>query len=409
MPSEIYQTAAMLETEGADEQGRYQVTIAVNDEIGPGDPGLDLRTMDLTRYMSNPAVLWGHAQWELPIGRTLFLDRAETGSIRAYFEFLEDDEMAARVKNAWDKGFLRAASIGWKSKGERPGVYKKDEEESKVRDAELIEWSIVSIGADKDALRTQHRGLYDDIYVNLPSVSGRAASGQPGHQAPDPNPPTKEDRMNKEDLAAIQEIVQREVADHKGKPDQITAKVVESITERWDASQETRRAEVQAQVDEALAQRDAQKKIADEERAAKEKAETERKAAEAQVKADALKRAELIVQCRDLIPKDQDIGSMSERDMMIAALGKFVDDVENRSDDYLRASLDYMIKERQQAQISGWKAADPTTGEIYLPPTGSTPSGAFGVNRNQNFTNMILDDIQSGERNFNAWESKQRN
>ena len=73
----------------------------------------------------------------------------------AEFEFLEDDAFAQRIRNAWDKGFLQAASISWLPIESVPAKY------GGVRDvrAELLEWSIVSVPADPDALRESHRRM----------------------------------------------------------------------------------------------------------------------------------------------------------------------------------------------------------------------------------------------------------
>ena len=85
----------------------------------------------------------------LPIGRTRELRRDGSGRLVADFEFLGEDAFAQRVKNAWDKGFLRAASISWLPIEGEPS------EGGRWRDtrSDLLEWSIVAVPADPDALR----------------------------------------------------------------------------------------------------------------------------------------------------------------------------------------------------------------------------------------------------------------
>ena len=85
----------------------------------------------------------------LPIGRTARLSKASGGRIVADFEFLADDPFAQRVKNAWDKGFIQAASIRWLPLEGKPT------EGGRWRDtrSELLEWSIVAVPADPEALR----------------------------------------------------------------------------------------------------------------------------------------------------------------------------------------------------------------------------------------------------------------
>ena len=77
----------------------------------------------------------------------------------AEFEFLEDDPFAQRIRNAWDKGFLRAASISWLPIESMPA---KSGGARDVR-AELLEWSIVSVPSDPDALRESHRRMLESV------------------------------------------------------------------------------------------------------------------------------------------------------------------------------------------------------------------------------------------------------
>ena len=98
----------------------YSVTIFAN-EMARDGIAIDPDTIDFSNYEKNPVVLYAHDfmgrtdSGGLPIGRTLKLVRAADGQIRADFEFLEGDPFAARVRNAWDRGFLRGASIGWRT------------------------------------------------------------------------------------------------------------------------------------------------------------------------------------------------------------------------------------------------------------------------------------------------------
>ncbi len=135
---------------------------------------IDPLGMDVSRYMQNPVVLWMHG-WSpaaaetpaagIPIGRTLALRRDASG-IEADFEFLEGDPFAARVRNAWERGFLRTASISWLTLEARPlteggrGLL-----HSKT---ELLEWSLVPVPADPNASRELHAaGLRSLGYPDL--------------------------------------------------------------------------------------------------------------------------------------------------------------------------------------------------------------------------------------------------
>ena len=130
----------------------YRVTIAVNEKVRQ-PPELDLDGLSTDNYGRNPVVMWAHdavgrtASGGLPIGRTQSISHTPDGRIVADFEFLSDDPFARRVKNAWDKGFLQAASISWIPLETAPaeGGGRRD-----VR-SDLLEWSIVSVPADPDA------------------------------------------------------------------------------------------------------------------------------------------------------------------------------------------------------------------------------------------------------------------
>ena len=143
---------------------RRSVVIAANDRARTA-PEIDLAGLRFDNYRRNPVVMWAHdstgrsQSGGLPIGRTLSISRSGNGGIVAEFEFLEDDPFAQRIRNAWDKGFLQAASISWLPIESVPA---KSGGARDVR-AELLEWSIVSVPSDPDALRESHRRMLDSL------------------------------------------------------------------------------------------------------------------------------------------------------------------------------------------------------------------------------------------------------
>lgn len=146
---------------------RRSVTIAANNRAR-ATPDLDLGGLQFDNYRRNPVVMWAHdavgrsPSGGLPIGRTLSINRAPDGGIVAEFEFLDNDPFAQRIRNAWDKGFLQAASISWLPLESRPAA------NGGLRDirSELLEWSIVSIPADPDALRESHRRMLNSLLTD---------------------------------------------------------------------------------------------------------------------------------------------------------------------------------------------------------------------------------------------------
>ena len=165
----------------------YSATIFAN-ELSRDGLSVDIDGMDFSNYQKNPVVLFAHdysgrtESSGLPIGRTLRLDRTVDGHIRAEFEFLSGDTFADRVRNAWNRGFLRGASIGWRAIEARPSRLGKG---VRIVKSELIEWSIVAVPADPDALRGAYtrvmKALIDDsAEVEIPSPSREMARACPG-------------------------------------------------------------------------------------------------------------------------------------------------------------------------------------------------------------------------------------
>lgn len=140
----------------ATETGSSRITIFANALARDGIE-LVLEGLDTVNYLKNPVVLWAHDSTGhtesagLPIGRTLGLEKTD-GKLVADFEFLGDDPFAQRVKNAWDKGFINASSIAWMPT-ETEETSKEDKAAWRDVKSELLEWSLVAVPADPDALR----------------------------------------------------------------------------------------------------------------------------------------------------------------------------------------------------------------------------------------------------------------
>ena len=143
----------------------YRITIAANVKARNSPYQLAISGIDLENYMKNPTVLWAHDSMGktpsagLPVARTLRLTRPSRNKLVADFEFLSDDPFAQRVKNAWDKDFLRAASVSWSPTETEP----VDGGEFLDTKSELLEWSIVAVPADPDALRDTQRRMMDEF------------------------------------------------------------------------------------------------------------------------------------------------------------------------------------------------------------------------------------------------------
>jgi HK97 family phage prohead protease len=111
---------------------------------------------DLSGYRRNPVVGYQHFRHDsLPIGSTTSIDIVPGRGIKARWRWLENDPLANRVRNAFDQGVLRAASVGFIAS-----------EWSDVRETGgrrftkwcLLEWSLVAVPANPEAVRVL-RGL----------------------------------------------------------------------------------------------------------------------------------------------------------------------------------------------------------------------------------------------------------
>jgi phage head maturation protease len=159
----VHSREVVLERRESPEQGAYRATIFVNERARQG-PDLDIAGLQLENYMRNPVVLWSHdmsgrtESAGLPIGRTNRMTNTD-GKIEVDFEFLADDSFAERVRNAWDKGFLQAASVSWLPLESEQG---EDGNQRDIR-SDLLEWSIVSVPSDPDAVRQAHSRMMEGL------------------------------------------------------------------------------------------------------------------------------------------------------------------------------------------------------------------------------------------------------
>tara|TARA_Y100000310_G_scaffold290566_1_gene317865 strand:+ start:1498 stop:2322 length:825 start_codon:yes stop_codon:yes gene_type:complete len=163
MTEQRHRREVVLERQESPTQGAYRATIFVNERARQG-PDLSIEGLQTENYMRNPVVLWSHdmsGKTEaagLPIGRTNRMTNTD-GKIEVDFEFITDDPFADRVRNAWDKGFLQAASVSWLPLESEQG---EDGNQRDIR-SDLLEWSIVSVPSDPDAIRQAHSRMMEGL------------------------------------------------------------------------------------------------------------------------------------------------------------------------------------------------------------------------------------------------------
>jgi len=112
-------------------------------------------------YLKNPVVQWGHGYsdpWQT-VGRTTGLEITPDGIV-ASFELrpaANDQDPQNIVKLLWDGGWIRTASIGFIPKAAQPNQAGGND----FTQWELLEWSLVPIPANQDALRMSMKALDD--------------------------------------------------------------------------------------------------------------------------------------------------------------------------------------------------------------------------------------------------------
>lgn len=115
---------------------------------------------NLGAYLKNPVILWAHdsygdtASAGIPIGTTRSLEIVPNLGIRASgIDWLEGDEFAGRVRNAWDQGKIRAASIGFMV--DEDGWDENEYGGYDITAWTLLEWSLVPVPANPEAVRAR--------------------------------------------------------------------------------------------------------------------------------------------------------------------------------------------------------------------------------------------------------------
>jgi phage head maturation protease len=168
MNEKIYKTFA-VESKAIDpEAGIYEAMISTEDVDRDGDI-MVAAGAKIDDYLKNPIVLFGHAYREAQavVGKTLELEAIPNKGIRARWQFAgpEISEHADLVRRLWASKFLNATSIGFIPHKFEPRVDANGEalqQGRKFTEWELLEYSVVSVPANQNALRLAYKMLEDD-------------------------------------------------------------------------------------------------------------------------------------------------------------------------------------------------------------------------------------------------------
>lgn len=123
--------------------------------ITSGNPDRDRDTIapagwQLDNYRKNPVVMFGHDYASLPIAKATLIESSADG-LSSVAEFAPADvyPFAETVHQMVRGGFLNAASVGFRPMA---WVYNEDRKGVDYSEQELLEWSIVPVPANAEAL-----------------------------------------------------------------------------------------------------------------------------------------------------------------------------------------------------------------------------------------------------------------
>lgn len=139
------------------EAGIYEAMISTENPDRDGDVIL-ASGGDFGNFLKNPVVLYAHNYWDLPVAKALEVEKLSGLGVRARFQFPEwnESENADTVRRLWAGGFLNATSIGFIPKKWEPRKTPEGEALERgylITEWELLEFSIVPVPANQDALR----------------------------------------------------------------------------------------------------------------------------------------------------------------------------------------------------------------------------------------------------------------
>lgn len=206
--AEMLRKTFTVESKAIDpEAGIYEAMISTESIDRDGDILL-ASGADVANYIRNPVVLFGHnySEVEAVVGKTLRLEQIDGKGIKARWQFApkEVSEDADRVRRLWAGGFLNATSVGFMPKSFQQ---RQSDDGQEVRgrvydDWELLEFSIVPVPANQDALRLAAKslGLSDDPEVS--PADEPVAVQEPEPTAPAPDSPAAAE-LTEEELEAL--------------------------------------------------------------------------------------------------------------------------------------------------------------------------------------------------------------
>lgn len=126
---------------------------------------------DVKAFMRNPVVLYNHEYGQV-IGRALGIE-VKGGKMIAQMEFDEADPVASEVKRKVEDGFISAASIGFMVK---EWTFDEENDQFKILQWELVEFSVVSVPSNRDALVMGRSAVVSELTQALQELRATVAT-----------------------------------------------------------------------------------------------------------------------------------------------------------------------------------------------------------------------------------------
>jgi hypothetical protein len=120
--------------------------------------------LDITNYMKNPVVLFGHDYWSLPIGVTERIIREVINGVRVtiaegHFASADANPEAQKIRRLYDEKILTTASVG---------IIAHETQGNVITKSELLEWSFVPVPANPNALSVAKEiGLGSELIAKI--------------------------------------------------------------------------------------------------------------------------------------------------------------------------------------------------------------------------------------------------
>lgn len=139
----LIKASAYIEKANALGEGEVEFVVSTNAIDAHGEK-MNVDGIDVSDYLKNPVVLWGHDGFNLPIAKATKVWK-EGGKLMARAKFYLKDEFARKVYDYIVDGYLNAVSIG--------GMVQEWGDDG-ITIAKLLmkEFSVVSVPANQEAL-----------------------------------------------------------------------------------------------------------------------------------------------------------------------------------------------------------------------------------------------------------------